>query len=181
MVTTCFFCQSMLSDYLEDLLPTGRQDELRKHIEGCRACAEVHRDLQTTVELAQVMPSNPMSVDISLRITEACQAGTRRFSAALVSRWAFLALVPLLLLVSVVVLFPGLFPGLSQWRVKSDESQFVRYFPMLEGASEIIEEHGNWLHVREPAMRSLWEEGGISPEEFEKSFTGKPSAGEEAK
>lgn len=181
MTTTCFFCQSMLSDYLEGLLPTGRKEEIQDHISGCKACSEIQRDLQTAMEIAGSIPSKPISAEASLRIAEACQAGTRKFSAATASRYAFLALLPLLIFGSALVMLPGLFPWLSELRVKADESQFVRYRPLVEGAGEIVEEHGNWLHVREPAMRSLWEEGGISPEEFEKSFTAKPSIGEETK
>jgi hypothetical protein len=139
------------------------------------------RDLQTTIEIAGLVPSASMQEETSQRIVEACESGSRKLSAARASRWAFLALVPLLLLASAVVVFPGLFPGLATLRSGSDASAFVRYYPLLDGAAEIVDEHGNWLHVKEPAMRSLWEEGGISPEEFEKSFTGKPATGEEAK
>ncbi len=181
MVTTCFFCQSMLSDYLENLLPSNRQDEIKEHIASCKQCTEVQRDLQSTMDLAHGLTSKAISHETALRITEACHAGTRRFSSNRASRWAFMALVPILLFGSAAVLFPEIFPWVSRIRVRSDESSYVRYFPILEGAGEIVEEHGNWLHVREPAMRSLWEEGGISPEEFEKSFTGKPNLGEEVK
>lgn len=180
MVTTCFFCQSMLSDYLEQLLPSAREEEIKSHLDSCKACSELQRDLQATVELAKALPSQPISHETALRINEACHAGTRKFSPVTLSRWAFLGLVPLLLFVSVATLFPNVFPWIATLRNHSNESDFVRYFPLLEGAAEIVDEHGNWLHVREPAMRSLWEEGGISPEEFEKSFTGKPSIGEEA-
>lgn len=178
-VTSCFFCQSMLSDFLEDLLPAGRQSELKKHLETCKDCSQVQRDLQATVELASDLHAVPISHETALRISEACQAGTRKFSASTVSRWTFLVLAPVLLFGSAVVMFPRAFPWLTRLHLTSDESNFVRYFPMLENASEVIDEHGNWLHVREPAMRSLWEEGGISPEEFEKSFTGKPALGDE--
>jgi predicted anti-sigma-YlaC factor YlaD len=181
MATTCFFCQGMLSDYLEKLLPARRNDELQEHLDSCKACSEVLRDLQTTIEVASLIPSGKLPEEASQRIAEACQSGSRKLSAAVASRWAFLALVPLLLIASMVAVFPGLFPGLSAINTGTDASAFVRYYPLLEGAAEIVDEHGNWLHVKEPAMRSLWEEGGISPEEFEKSFTGKPSAGEEAK
>jgi hypothetical protein len=171
----------MLSEYLEELLPTSRKNEIRDHLGGCKTCSEVQRDLQMTLEIAGSIPSRPISQEASLRFAEACQAGTRRFSSARVSRYAFLALFPILIFVSCLVMLPGLFPWFSGFRLGTDESQFVRYRPLVEGAGEIIEEHGNWLHVREPAMRSLWEEGGISPEEFEKSFTAKPSMGEETK
>jgi hypothetical protein len=72
------------------------------------------------------------------------------------------------------VAFPKLFPWFTRFRASQDEALFVRYFPLLQGAAEIVEEESNWLHVREPFMRSVWEEGGLSPEEFEKAF--KPGA-----
>jgi hypothetical protein len=181
MATTCFFCQSMLSDFVEELLPATRKEELQEHLDSCKACTEVLRDLQTTMEIAGNLPSKALQTETALRIAEACQAGSRKFSPAQASRWAFMVLIPLLVFASVVAVFPGLFPWVSALRGGADESAFQRYYPLLDGAGDIVEEHGNWLHVKEPAMRSLWEEGGISPEEFEKSFTGKPSIGEEAK
>lgn len=181
MATTCFFCQGMLSDFLEKLLPARKTEEIQEHLDSCKVCSEVLRDLQTTIEIASLLPAETVQGETSQRIVEACESGSRKLSAARASRWAFLALVPALLFASVVAVFPGLFPGLTSLRSGSDASAFVRYYPLLEGAAEIVDEHGNWLHVKEPAMRSLWEEGGISPEEFEKSFTGKPAAGEEAK
>lgn len=171
----------MLSDFMESLLPQSRADEIEKHLESCKACSEVRRDLTATLEVAHALPPRPISHETALKITEACQAGTRKYISASASRRAFLILVPLLVLGSVAAFFPGVFPWMANLRMKNSESDFVRYFPMLEGANEIVEEHGNWLHVKEPAMRSLWEEGGISPDEFEKSFTGKPAVGEDTK
>ncbi len=180
MVTTCFFCQSMLSDYLERLLPNARHEELKNHLADCKQCSEIHEDLRRTLSVAHSIQSRPITVETSLRIAETCQASSRRFSPSVVSRWALLGMVAVLLFGSVAVFFPSLFPALGRWRLGSNESDFVRYFPMVHGAGEIIEEQGNWLRVREPAMRSLWEEGGISPEEFEKSFTGHPDLGEKS-
>ncbi len=181
MTTTCFFCQSMLSDYLEELLPSERKEEIHDHLSHCRTCTQIQRDLQSTLEIAGSLPSTPLESGAALRIAEACQAGTRRFSPALFSRYVLFALLPLLIFSSALVMLPGLFPWVSELRLRSDQSQFVRYRPLGEGAAEIVEEQGNWLQVREPSMRSLWEEGGISPEEFEKSFTAKPGAAEETK
>lgn len=181
MVTTCFFCQSMLSDYLEGLLPGTRHEELKRHIEGCKACAQVQKDLQRTLSMARNLCGPRLAPETAMRIAEACQAGSRRWTARGASRVAFAVGFPLLLLASASVFFPSVFPWVTRMTASTDQASFVRYFPLLEGASDIVEEHGNWLHLREPAMRSLWEEGGISPDEFEKSFTGRPSVGEDTK
>ena len=79
-------------------------------------------------------------------------------------------MVPVLLFGSLVYAFPKYFPWMSYFRQTQQEADFSRYFPLLQGALEIVEEHTNWLHIREPSMRSVWEEGGLSPEEFEKTF-----------
>ena len=118
---------------------------------------------------------------MSLRITEAAVAGRAVvFTRARVSQAVLFLTVPLLLFAGAVFSFPKLFPWFTQWRtVASDESQFVRYFPLLQGATEILDEQANWLHIKQPFMRSVWEEGGLSPEEFEKTFQGKGAKGEE--
>ena len=82
---------------------------------------------------------------------------------------------PCLMFATVVVIFPKMFPWLTHFQTAPDESQFVRYSPLGQGASEILDEQANWLQVKEPFMRSVWEEGGLSPEEFEKTFEVRPS------
>lgn len=177
MATSCFFCQNLLSDFIEGILPSSRHEELKKHLGDCKACTEVHKDLSTTLEILHELPSVPLSHEMALRVTEASHAGRVTWlSRVRVSQMVTFALIPLLVFGAAIYSFPQLFPWFYRFRVAQDESQFVRYFPLLQGATEIIEEQSNWLHVREPMMRSLWEEGGLSPEEFEKSFQGKGSA-----
>ena len=172
-MTTCFFTQNLLSDYVEGMLPSARHEELKSHLAGCRQCSDVQRDLQRTVEVMKTLPPQPIPPELSLRMTEAAAAGRRpSFSRAVVSRLVLFVAVPILLFGAAVVTFPHLFPW-AHLADAPDESQFVRYFPLQQGAVEIVEEQSNWLHIREPMMRSLWEEGGLSPEEFEKSFQGK--------
>lgn len=180
MVTSCFFCQNLLSDYIEGILPSSRQDELKSHLGECRECGEVHKDLVSTLDLLHSLPARPLSHDMSLRITEASQAGKASlFTRVRVSRVLTFLAVPILIFATAVFTFPTLFPWVYRLGRPSDEGSFVRFYPLLQGAAEIIEEQSNWLHLREPFMRSLWEEGGLSPEEFEKSFQGKSSGGAE--
>lgn len=174
MVVSCFFCQNLLSDHIEGLLPTSRQEEIQRHLDECRECAQVHHDLNTTLRLLRSLGSRGLSHEMELKITGATHAGRRRFlTAASVSRALLPMAVLALAMATMIYWFPQLFPWVSRFRTSQDGSQFARYFPLLQGASEIVEEQANWLHIREPFMRSLWEEGGLSPEEFEKSFQGK--------
>ncbi len=78
-MTTCFFCQNLLSDYIEGILPSARHEELKRHLDGCKKCGEVHHDLVTTLELLRSIPPRPLSHDMALRITEASQARKRTF------------------------------------------------------------------------------------------------------
>jgi hypothetical protein len=168
MVTTCFFCQNLLSDYIEGILPSSRHEELKRHLETCRNCSSVHGDLEATLDVLHTIPSRTLSHDLALRITNAGRL--RLLSRVSVSRFDHFLLVPVLLFFGAASAFPTLFPWYARWRAGGDTSQFVRYYPLLDGASEIIEEQANWLHVSDPFMRSVWEEGGLSPEEFEKTF-----------
>ncbi|MBY0370137.1 zf-HC2 domain-containing protein [bacterium] len=171
----------MLSDFLEQLLPAARHDEVARHLDTCPACNAVRGELQDTLRVAGAFAFPTLTHETALRITEACHAGTRRVSFAKASRVFLVAAVPLALLVTTALVFPRAFPWLERFKDAASEAKFARYFPLVNGAGEVIEEHANWLHAREPAMRSLWEEGGITPEEFEKNFTGKPNTGEETK
>lgn len=178
MQMSCFFCQNLLSDYIEAILPSSRHEELKQHLAECEDCAAVHQDLLSTLAMLQAVPLKPLSHDMSLRITEASQVRKASlFSRVRVSRLVTLLAVPTLIFLTAVFTFPTLFPWFYRWRRAQDEASFVRFYPLTQGAGEIIEEQANWLHLREPLMRSVWEEGGLSPEEFEKSFQGKPTSG----
>lgn len=181
MVTSCFFCQNLLSDFIEGILPSARHEELKKHLDGCKACTAIHEDLGNTIKLLHSLPPRPLTHEMALRITEASTARRTVFmSSRRLSKGAFFLAMPLLILVALSYTFPNLFPWISAWRMQRSESQFVRYSPLTNGAADILEEQSTWLHSRENLMGSLWEEGGLSPEEFEKSFQVKPfSKGEE--
>ena len=178
--TSCFFCQSLLSDFVEGILPSSRHDELKKHLDDCSHCTEIHRDLVSTMKILQNVPPTSLSPDLSMRITEATAAGgTPFFTRERLSRFALLAMIPILLIAMLSVVFPDTVPLLSYFRKAGDEAQFVRYFPLNQGALEIVEEQSSLLHAKEPLMGSLWEEGGLSPDEFEKTFQKKSSKGNE--
>jgi hypothetical protein len=172
--SACFFCQNLLSDFIEGILPESRKSELESHMASCKECSAVHRDLRSTLDLLHALPSRPLSHEMALQITQASHPRRPKvMTRARVSRAVLFLAVPVLLFAGTVVLFPKLFPWFTRLRPSSQKDHFVRYFPLLQGASEIIEEQASWLHVRGPFMRSFWEEGGLSPEEFEKTFSGK--------
>ncbi len=176
MISTanCFFCQNLLSDFIEGILPASREQEIKSHIGGCEACLGIHKDLLSTLAILHALPARPLSHEMALQINQASHPRRPRLiTRARVSRAVLFLAVPVLLFVGTVVLFPRLFPWFTRLRPSSQKDHFVRYFPLLQGASEIIEEQASWLHVRGPFMRSFWEEGGLSPEEFEKTFSGK--------
>jgi hypothetical protein len=156
---------------VEGILPSSRHEELKKHMDGCSLCKEMHGDLVSTIKLLRSVQAPEFSSELSTRIAEATEKGTIPFfTRERVSRWALLAMVPVLVLATLSVVFPNAFPLMAYLHKAGDDAQFVRYFPLVQGALEIVEEQGNLLHSREPFMGSLWEEGGMSPDEFEKTF-----------
>jgi hypothetical protein len=180
MAATCFFCQSLLSDFVEGILPASRHEELKKHIDGCSLCKEMHGDLVSTIKMLKNIDPPELSGDLSQRITEASEkGGVPYFTRERLSRLALLSMVPILLIATFSVVFPNAFPLMSYLQRTGEDAQFVRYFPLLQGALEIVEEQGSLLHSREPFTGSLWEEGGLSPDEFEKTFQKKGSKGAE--
>ena len=171
-MSSCFFTQSLLSDYIEALLPAGRHDEIKIHVEGCAACKTVEKEVRQVREILTMVNSPGVSHELSLRIAEASVSGKKTWvSRAKVSRATLTLAVPVLLFLGLAVTFPAYFPWISRFQPNRDESQFIRYYPIQNGALGIIDEQSTWLNAREPYMRSLWEEGGLSPEEFEKTFT----------
>jgi anti-sigma factor RsiW len=166
-----FFCQNQLSEYMDGLLPASRADEVKKTLDQDRDCARFQKDLQAAIHIARSIPPRPLSHDLALQIVEASEAGRRRFgSRVVISRLVLIFALPVLIFGTAATTFPSLFPFLQQWSMGSSDEDFVRYFPLLQGANDLIEEQSNWLRLREPFKVSVWEEGGLSPEEFEKSF-----------
>ena len=172
---SCFFCQNLLSDYLEGVLPQSRHRELKEHIGKCPDCTLLHDDLVTTLELLGRLPKDGPSSQLESRLVQAMMAG--RGSRWTRSRVGFVALfiaLPALSLAGAVVMFPDRFPWLRDFAGAAEETRFVRYSPLAQGAADIVEEQANWLNLGEAGARSVWEEGGLSPEEFEKAFQLKP-------
>jgi hypothetical protein len=171
MVTTCFFCQNLLSDYVEGILPAIRHEEIKKHLSDCKECDQIHKELISSVAVLKEFPSPSISPEFSVRIIEASEAGTTSALRPLrLSRNSLAYVIPVLLIVSLFLISSKIFPWFSWLQSQSEEKQLVRYFPMSNGAGEILEEQANWVHSREPRVGSVWEEGGLSPDEFEKSF-----------
>lgn len=171
MVTTCFFCQNLLSDYVEGILPANRHEEIKKHIGQCDPCEQIHKELLSSMAILRELAAPTNSPEFSVRIVEASEAGKSVASRPLkFSRAALGYAVPVLAIISILIISSKVFPWLSWFQSQSDEKQFVRYFPMSNGAMEIIDDQAGWLNSRELRAGSVWEEGGLSPEEFEKSF-----------
>ena len=171
MVTTCFFCQNLLSDFIEGILPSSRHDELKKHLSDCPKCSKVHKEIVSTLDLMKHIPRVGVSGELSLRISAASEAARKGvFSKVKVSQIALMTSAVVVLFMGLVVAFPQILPFASFLTQGGEEGHFARYYPLNQGALEVVEEQGNWLHVREPFSGSVWEEGGLSPEEFEKTF-----------
>ncbi|MFJ9865470.1 anti-sigma factor family protein [Streptomyces sp. NPDC101165] len=64
-----------ISDLTEGLLPPDRSTEVRRHLEGCELCADVHASLEEIRGLLGTMPGPPrMPADVSGRIDAALAA-----------------------------------------------------------------------------------------------------------
>ncbi len=173
---TCFFCQNLLSDFLEGILPSNRHQEMSKHIDACKTCSRIKDELEKTLSLIPSLQPNRLDSALTMRLEEASLAAKTTFLSKYKWKHALWGAVPVVLFLF-TFLFPSIFPWVSYVRNYEGESNFSRYFPLLQGANEIIDEQANWLHSREPLTGSVWEEGGMSPEEYEKAFQ-KPSSKE---
>lgn len=165
---TCFFCQTLLSDYVEDVLPAARKSEIRKHLEECKKCTAAHQELTSSLEILAAMPGVPISHELALQITETAMEGARGLFRPTA---VFKAMGGTAAVCALAFGMYHLFPSLFGWvPTPADSAHLVRYYPLQHGAGEIVDEHANWLQIRDSSMRSVWEEGGLSPDEFEKSF-----------
>lgn len=172
-LSSCFFCQNLLSDYVEKILPAARQAEVRKHLDGCTDCAQAHRDLQTLSKSWDALPLKDISGDLALRIMEGCEgAGTPILKRRRVGFALALIGLPLVAAGIIAAVYPRAVARVIAMVEAGarNEPQFVRYYPLFHGAAEILEEQGALLQSRETLRGSLWEEGGLSPEEFERAF-----------
>ena len=179
MVTTCFFCQNLLSDYLEGILPSIRHEELRKHLTGCKECSELCTQLEKTINVLHTVQPSPVSTDLKERVTETSHTASMGIQRLRLPKKALFAVVPIILFFIVTAVFPTLFPFMARFRNQDSPGDFVRYFPLLQGAGELIEDQTTFFGQKDPFAGSLWEEGGLSPDEFEKTFQKKSVKGDE--
>lgn len=167
---TPFFCQNQMSEYMDGLLPKSRVEEVDKILKRDKECEQFFKELQSSIEVARLIPPRPMSHDLTLRIVEATEAGRKKYRTRQFRKKTLLFVsIPLLVFGTLVSTFPSFFPWLQNWN-PNQGADYVRYFPLLQGAGEVVEEQTTWLSLKEPFKVSVWEEGGLSPEEFEKSF-----------
>lgn len=171
MELSCFFCQNMLSDFIEDILPESKQQEIKKHLENCSQCEKVQKRITKSIELVKTLPIQNPTQDLKTLIDETSQSVqfyTKLPKVSVSKLWGVLAVIALI--VGLTFYKPS---EVFSYFQKNPNSEFSRYYPLLQGANEIIEEHSHWLVNREPWSSSLWDEGGLSPEEFEKVFPSK--------
>lgn len=167
---SCFFCQNLLSDFIEDLLPANRHEEVKSHLSSCGECSALRRDLSDTIGIVRKLPHCSLNGETLSKIQKAQLSGIHLKSRAKISQWAMVSSVPVLASIVFFMLFPHLFPWKDLLNASDDESQFVRFFPLMHGAADFVDEQVSWLHGKTWEGGSLWEEGGISPDEFERAF-----------
>ncbi|CAL9299757.1 anti-sigma factor family protein [Streptomyces sp. SudanB66_2053] len=64
-----------ISDLTEGLLPADRRDDIRRHLDGCELCADVHASLEEIRGLLGTVPGPPrMPADVAGRIDAALAA-----------------------------------------------------------------------------------------------------------
>ena len=174
MAISCFFCQNLLSDFVEGILPASRHEELKEHLKTCPKCQALQSRLEKTLSLIKKQGEAPLFSDTLRTALQAAEGVSEVWlTRRKLSRAAPWAIAGVLLVATLIRVFPAAFPWLTYLRTAEEDSQFVRYFPLLQGAGDIIEEQSSWLTVKDPLSASLWEEGGMTPAEFEKTFTPK--------
>jgi predicted anti-sigma-YlaC factor YlaD len=173
--SSCFFFQNLLSDYLEGILPSSRHEEVKNHVTDCPHCELKFSELKAVVGFLHTSRKSELLPEMSIRIAEAAQAKKRIVvSRRQISVAVFTTASVTLAFLSLVFLFPNTVPFLSVFQ-GTKETQFTRFFPLLHGATEVLEDQTNWIQSRETLGGSIWEEGGLSPDEFEKAFQLRPS------
>jgi hypothetical protein len=163
----------MLSDFIEDILPDSKQQEIKKHLENCSQCEKVQKRITKSIELVKTLPIQTPEQDLKALIDQAGQQVkfyTKIPKVSVSKLWGVFAVIAII--VGLTFYHPT---EIFSFLQRNPNSEFTRYYPLMQGANEIIEEHSHWLVNREPWSSSLWDEGGLSPEEFEKVFPTKQS------
>ncbi|MCB0417523.1 MAG: hypothetical protein H6617_03400 [Bdellovibrionaceae bacterium] len=174
MAISKFFCQNLLSDYVEKLLPAARQSEVKQCLEQYPECREMYQDLVSTLRLLEGLPVRDISNDVAVRIMEASEgARSRKSWSARAAQVAVFAGVPLAVLIGVSFLYPKSVPVVSRMLASANSGEsgnFLRYYPLYHGAADILDAQGAVIEQAENFSGSVWEEGGLSAEEFERTF-----------
>ena len=170
---TCFFCQNLLSDFEDQMLPVKKYEEVKGHLKDCSVCRKLHenlRGLKERLKNESVKDFEAFYTKWKEKLSKPQVSLLRKFrELSIVSKLSlFLALALSSLYVSKIL------SKVWAQRTQAEEAaNFSRYFPLLQGAQEILEEQSSFLQFRDNMNANVWEEGGISPEEFEKTFPAK--------
>jgi hypothetical protein len=62
----CFKVEQWLSEYMESNLPANEMEQAKEHLESCRNCSALFREMQSVVSLCRSYPA----MEIDLRIIE---------------------------------------------------------------------------------------------------------------
>ncbi|MCK9479405.1 MAG: zf-HC2 domain-containing protein [Firmicutes bacterium] len=69
MKNNCEYIKSLLSEYIDDMLPSDKTQEVHLHISQCASCAEQHRLLCAVVEELKVLPTEPLPPDFLSKLS----------------------------------------------------------------------------------------------------------------
>jgi len=155
---------------MDKVLPESRHDEVDSHLKDCNACTQKSEKLQTTLKALKEIQKSPadfFDVDFNK-----LHFRPRFFwsSSSYISRASLFTLIPLFACLGVLMSFSTTRAYLEKLNPFVSSPNFVRYNPLQNGILDILEEQSQWVNLKEPWTRSFWEEGGLGPDEFEKSF-----------
>lgn len=164
---SCFFCENLLSDYIENLLPLERKKEIEEHLKTCETCNNLCSLLLKELATLGALPKQSISKELSLEIADIIDSKSSAFSKRKITTLAISATIMLLIFFSIVALYPASFPLFFNFLTQNQKETFVRYYPLLNGANLVIEEQAHWLNNTE-LTKTFLDQEEISTSEFEK-------------
>ncbi len=177
MAISCFFCENLLSDYIENVLPLERKNEIIEHLESCDKCKKLHSSLSKGISFLNSLPKNTVSEELALELADIIDSRNVFWSNRRIATLVLFIAILFLSFLGIIIIYPNTFPKITRHFLNRPSEKFVRYYPLLNGANSVIDEQAHWLSSTE-LTKTFLDEGGFSASEFEKMFLTKPEEGD---
>ncbi len=168
---SCFQTRNLFTEFTDKDVPVDAHQKIEGHLRECRSCELEYRDFQETLEALHSIPLPPLDAEVQKQWAQLARQRKQWLSLSTATQALTLLIFCSLCIIAAQRWMPSPVQSWIQMVLRlPTEQHFVRYDPLAEGALSVVQEQASWLQFREPSAQALWNEGGMSADEFERAF-----------